>query len=59
MTADALIERLRESLEEAQDHLEYCGYGDEYERECADAQGLPELIEDALKAARKYRGDDD
>ena len=29
------IEILLEALKAAQDHLEYCGYGDNYERECA------------------------
>lgn len=42
---------LFEALQEAHDHLEYCGYGDSWERECARDSGLPEKIEEALTAA--------
>ena len=41
---------LVEALEAAESHLDYCGYGDEWERECA--EGLPEKIASALSAAR-------
>ena len=34
-----------EALEEAVDHLSYCGYGDSYERECAEHNQLPERLE--------------
>lgn len=30
---------------ECVNHLEYCGYGDNWERECADADKLPERAE--------------
>ena len=49
---------LLEALLAAQEHLEYCGYGDSWERECAmqkdDKTGmnLPELIEAAIAAAK-------
>ena len=33
-----------ELLTEAEQHLEYCGYGDNWERECADASKLPERL---------------
>lgn len=46
-----LAKQLAEALKAAGDHLEYCGYGDSWERECADAEGLPEKIQEALKAA--------
>lgn len=39
--------KLTDALEEAKAHLEFCGYGDSYERESA--ADLPRLIEDALK----------
>lgn len=40
---------LYETLVKAKEHLEYCGYGDSWERECADVTGLPEDIDNALK----------
>ncbi len=36
------------ALEAARDHLEYCGYGDSWERECARDSGLSKQIEDAI-----------
>lgn len=42
------INLLIEALTAARDHLEYCGYGDRWERECAQADKLPEKIEQAL-----------
>lgn len=50
MTDQEKIALLREALEAAEGHLDYTGYGDSWERECADAQGLPEKIAAALKA---------
>ncbi len=44
------IEKLMKALEAAQYHLEYCGYGDKWERECA--EGLPEQIDEALREAK-------
>ena len=49
----AEVERLKKALERAQAHLEYCGYGDQWERECAEAEGLAELIAEA--AAKAFR----
>jgi len=43
---------LREALVAAKDHLEYCGYGDNWERECAEAQGLEKKIEAALEETK-------
>ena len=44
---------LLEALKEAQEHLEYCGYGDSWERECAYASGLPEMIDKAIAKAEE------
>lgn len=45
-----LIQQLVDALQEASDHLEYCGYGDNWERECALEAKLPQKIELALEA---------
>jgi len=42
-------ECLERALQAAKEHLEYCGYGDKWERECAEASKLEEQIEEALK----------
>ncbi len=44
--------KMYEALQAAQDHLEYCGYGDEWEREGADASGLPHKIQEALSQGK-------
>jgi len=44
----AIISELLEALQAASDHLDYCGYGDSWERECAEAAGLPKQIETAI-----------
>ena len=44
----AQVNELREALQLASDHLDYCGYGDSYERECARESKLEEKIEQAL-----------
>ena len=50
--AQSKIERtLLRALKKAFDHLEYCGYGDKWERECAMEEELPKLIEKAIKDA--------
>jgi hypothetical protein len=45
------------ALRAASDHLDYCGYGDSWERECAmnrtNGPNLPEVIIAALEAAEK------
>jgi len=46
-----LPKMLAEALRDAADHLEYCGYGDRWERECARDAGLPKKIEEALSLA--------
>lgn len=44
----SVARELGEVLEAAKAHLEFCSYGDAWERECARASKLPERIEDAL-----------
>lgn len=44
-----LIKELYEMLLEAEKHLEFCGYGDSYERECAIDEKLPERIRYVLE----------
>lgn len=38
------LEQALNLLKEATDHLEYCGYGDSWERECAVKDKLPERL---------------
>ena len=45
------IQQVVDALKAASDHLEYCGYGDNWERECAVDDNLPEQIAAALKVA--------
>jgi hypothetical protein len=52
MTDQDKIKTLRKALTAAKDHLEYCGYGDSWERECAEEQGLPEKLEEALELTK-------
>ncbi len=43
------IALLRAALTAAQEHLDYCGYGDSWERECARKAKLEEQIDTALE----------
>lgn len=46
------LERLLyDALEAASNHLDYCGYGDSWESECAHSEKLPDKIMDALDTA--------
>lgn len=49
--ATKLATKVAESLVEAEHHLEWTGYGDRYERECARESKLMVHIEGAIKAA--------
>jgi hypothetical protein len=49
---EKLVGKLFTALEAAGGHLDYCGYGDRYERECAKDAKLPEQVEEALEAGR-------
>lgn len=44
------VEQLKEALECAEEHLDYCGWGDSYERECARNEKLPEKVREALES---------
>lgn len=46
-----IIYKLHDALQAAKDHLEYCGYGDSWERECA--EGLSDQIEEALALVKR------
>jgi len=50
------IKDLYEGLKAASEHLDYCGYGDEWERECAESQDLQEKIEKALAKVEANNG---
>lgn len=43
--------KLLKALKKAQEHLDYCNYGDNWERECAMHSKLPETIKKAIEAA--------
>ena len=47
----AVAPKLLDALRAASEHLDYCGYGDSWERECAVDSGLIKQIEDALRTA--------
>ena len=47
------IKELLRVLKLARDHLEYCGYGDTWERGCAIDKGLPKLIDQTIVEAEK------
>ena len=44
------VAELKGALEDAEEHLDYCGWGDSYERECARDEKLPEKIRKALES---------
>lgn len=48
MNDNELIKELYLALKEASHHLDYCGYGDNWERECAYFDKLPDKINQAL-----------
>lgn len=54
MNEKELIKILQQALSDAQDHLDFCGYGDRYEAECAREHGLEKQIVEALSKARDY-----
>lgn len=47
-----LIKQLGTALQEAEAHLDYCGYGDAWERSCAEE--LQQILAEALQAYRKF-----
>ena len=46
MSNEEIIGKLHKALQAASEHLNYCGYGDSWERECA--EGLEDQIDAAL-----------
>lgn len=46
-------EQLLEALVAALEHLEYCGYGDSWERSCARESKLPQKINQAIFVAQE------
>lgn len=48
-----VLQQTLDALIAARDHLDYCGYGDSWERECARTQGLEEKLETAIAAAEE------
>lgn len=55
MSDAELIKQLGEVLAAAQAHLDYCGYGDRWERGGAMQEKLPEKIQDALLSFDKWK----
>ena len=51
-----ITRQLADALQAASDHLDYCGYGDPWEQECAEAMGLETQIKQALLAAQGLAG---
>jgi hypothetical protein len=49
----AKVKVLVEALSDAQNHLDYCGWGDKWERECAIEGKLPNKIASALLTAQE------
>jgi hypothetical protein len=47
----AAAPELLSALKSAKEHLEYCGYGDKWEREYAEANKLEEKIDEAIAKA--------
>jgi hypothetical protein len=51
---EEIAKLLYEALKEAREHLEYCNYGDTWERECAREDKLPEKIKKAEEVYTNY-----
>jgi len=54
-TVDALLAQCEEALKASWEHHEYCGWGDAWERDVAEAQKLPDKMTAALSAIRAAR----
>lgn len=50
---EEVIKKLIEALEAANNHLDWIGWGDSYERGCANDDHLPEKIQEALETGNK------
>lgn len=56
MISKEQLSQILEALKAASDHLDYCGYGDSWERECAQASKLEERVASALKLGQDILG---
>lgn len=54
MDKDDIIHALGGALKLASDHLDYCGYGDSWEREIAKDSGLEDDINRAIGIYEEY-----
>ena len=54
MPSREVVQTLLEALEQAIQHLEYCGYGDTWERSCALEEKLPAKLAHALKVGEEF-----
>ena len=50
-----VMKQLYEALVLASEHLNYCGYGDSWERECAKEENLEVKIDNAIEAYKKEK----
>jgi hypothetical protein len=48
-----LEKQLLNALKLAQEHLDYCNYGDSWEQECARESKLSKVIDDAIEKAEE------
>jgi hypothetical protein len=53
-SAKEVIKTLHDALVAASEHLNYCGYGDSWERECATEAKLPETIQAAIDQGKAF-----
>ena len=51
------VKVLREALDDAVRHLDWIGYGDSYERECARESGLIDRLDDVLEQTKSKDGE--
>lgn len=53
--SDKDLKILIKLFKEMAEHLDYCGYGDSWERECAEAKNLPQRV--GYMLAKLNKGD--
>ncbi len=51
-----VLKKIVETLSDAEHHLDYCGYGDSWERECAGnlSSEIAESLEAGVQLIKKY-----
>ena len=52
-----IMKSLYEALSAAEQHLDYCGYGDRWERECARDSGLIKQVDEAIRQGKNIFGE--